>query len=93
MNNEIIDNILNILFDMCYAEGGDGDSTWYTQTSSLQAIILRVEEYNKKTKFPWEINFSDNETIWLSKWPEECVVITSNIEIFKNRPTYARIEY
>lgn len=91
MRNELIFQILNTLFSICHAEGGDGDSTWYTSVFSIKEIMVLIEKYNEVTEFPWTID-ADGVTITLSQWPEECIVITSDINVFNQRPTYGRIQ-
>jgi hypothetical protein len=70
--------IIDILYQSCIAEGGDGDALWYSPNYSVEDILPLIKEYNDKLKYPWSIDFQKEEETILWGEQQEWVIITND---------------
>lgn len=83
------------LIDFIYNEvgraGGDGDALWYSRFYEIKDIKALVEEYNEKTRFPWEVKTDGDNTLhWGTN--QEWVIITNNEEEYNLAPGWIQIK-
>lgn len=83
-------SIIDLLYNECISAGGDGDGAWYSRFYNIQDIALLVREYNSKLKFPFNIKWIDENTLFWGE-EQEAIIITNDEEKYKNWPDYIQM--
>jgi hypothetical protein len=58
--------LIDFIYQDVIAEGGDGDTLWYSKHYDIRDIKSLIKEFNSKLQFPWEIK-DDGKTL---QWGE-----------------------
>lgn len=90
MDNNHIYKIIDILYNDCISAGGDGDALWYLKYYTIDDVLPLIKEYNSKLKFPFEIEYINDNTINWGK-DQEWIIITNSEEIYNNAPSWIQI--
>lgn len=83
-------SILNVLYDACLAEGGDGWVMWITDERWLDLIYREAEFLNERCGNRFDI-VRDNEKMFQLVYEQEAIIITSLPIKEENRKFYELI--
>ena len=90
---EINEKILDLIFHSIISEGGDGDALWFSKHTSLDDLLINIEEYNQKNNTGWKIERKENCLSWGEN--QEFATITNDENFFNSQSNHIvlRINY
>ena len=93
MNTENNKKVLDLIYSSITSESGDGDAIWLSKYTSLDEIIILINEYNIKNNINWVVKKEKNHIHWGTD--QEWATITCDEQFFNSQPSWIvlRINY
>tara|TARA_R110000772_G_scaffold128115_1_gene235675 strand:+ start:1146 stop:1427 length:282 start_codon:yes stop_codon:yes gene_type:complete len=93
MNTENNKKVLDLIYSSITSESGDGDAIWLSKHTSLDEIIILINEYNIKNNIDWTVKKEKNYINWGTD--QEWATITCDESFFNSQPDWIilRINY
>ncbi len=93
MNKDNNKKVLDLIHSSIISESGDGDALWLSKHTSLDEIIILINEYNIKNNIDWTVKKEKNYINWGTD--QEWATITCDESFFNSQPDWIilRINY
>jgi len=93
MNKDNNKKVLDLIHSSITSESGDGDALWLSKHTSLDEIIILINEYNIKKNIDWTVKKESNYINW--GIDQEWATITCDEQFFNSQPSWIvlRINY
>lgn len=93
MNKDNNKKVLDLIHSSITSESGDGDALWLSKHTSLDEIIILINEYNIKNNIDWTVKREKNYINWGTD--QEWATITCDESFFNSQPDWIilRINY